>query len=322
MITPITFPTAFKYWLQASSRPLEECFFADLAGADHSAEALLKDARIFHIEDPIHVLVAKPDHRHVSVLLNAHVLPRNLPPGSFVRLTDSLFIISPECCFLFAANALSLPELVCAANDLCAIYRRDAISALEQSGRPALTNKETMEKYLDRSYNIKGLKSAKQALKYAVDCSNSPMESKLAALFCIPMGMGGFGLPGPSMNPVINLPTNAASFLGRDNCRADMVWYIPKVIVEYDSNLTHLSREQHHYDKKRATALAIAGYTVISVTADHLNSHSSIDKLCLDLRNALGIRTHMDRFNKYGHIRYETVEKIIYGRTGVQNLRL
>jgi len=61
---------------------------------------------------------------------------------------------------------------------------------------------------------------------------------------------------------------------------------------------------------------------VISVTADHLNSHSSIDKLCLDLRSALGIRTHMDRFNKYSKIRHETVEKIIYRRAGVQKLRL
>ncbi|MBE6015999.1 MAG: hypothetical protein E7233_00115 [Lachnospiraceae bacterium] len=274
------------------------------------------------MEEPLHVLVAKPDHRHISTRFSAHVLPRNLAPGSFAKLTDSLYIISPECCFLLAANFFSLPELVCAANDLCAVYRSDAISALGQSGRPALTDKNAISHYLDHSYNIKGLKTARQALKYAVNCSNSPMESKLAALFCLPLKLGGFGLPVPLMNPAIELTLNAASFLGRDNCRVDMLWETPKVVLEYDSNLTHLSREQHHYDKKRATSLAMSGYTVISVTADHLNSHSSIDKLCLDLRSALGIRTHMDRFNKYSKIRHETVEKIIYRRAGVQKLRL
>ena len=324
MITPLSFQTAYNYWLQASSIPQERYSFADLNKFDDgfSAEALIRSARIFHIDPPIHVLVERPDQRHFSTLLCSHVLPGNLPAKSFVRLADHLFVVSPECCFLMAAHLKSLSELVCMANDLCATYRRDDLTALGQSSRMQLTTTAKLSEYLEHAANIKGLKQAKQAVRYAVDCSNSPMESKLAVMVCLPMVLGGFGLPKPYMNHVIGLPLGAATFLGHDSCCVDMLWEQQRVILEYDSNLTHLSRDQHHYDKKRATALSMAGYTVISVTADHLSSHSSINKLCLDLRKVLGIRTHINRFNQYNKIRYETVENIIYGRANVQKLRL
>ncbi len=78
--------------------------------------------------------------------------------------------------------------------------------------------------------------------------------------------------------------------MGCDRLTGDMVWYEEKVIVEYDSNTTHLNSSQAAYDKKRAAAFMQVGYTVITLTPEDLKSLASLDKAFSVIRSSLGLK--------------------------------
>ena len=91
-----------------------------------------------------------------------------------------------------------------------------------------------------------------------------------------------------------------------------MVWKKQKVVLEYDSNLSHLGLEQHFKDKRRSTALNIAGYKVISITAEQIGNFGSIETAFLRIRSALGMRTHKDRWEEYLDLRRQVVKDILF----------
>ena len=310
MITPITYPTALNFWLRAKG-PIDEFIsYYDFAG--NSGEYFLKDVHLYDLTAPLHVMVPNASSRHKGNDIVSHVIPKGLPKDSFVQLTNSLYIITPECCFLMAAASLSVPELVVLANDLCAIYRLDPLSVTGQSSRKPITDLNKLIKYVISAGKVRGLDKARTALKYAADNSNSPMESRLAAIFSLPLMYGGFGLPKPELNYNVNLSPGASAYMERDCCCCDMVWLRQRIAGEYDSNLAHLTPEQHYYDKKRTTALSLSGYKTVSITAKNLSSYSEIENLCVNMRRVLGLRAQKDRLDKYSAIRRDTVNKIFF----------
>lgn len=261
---------------------------------------------------PCHVAVAsaalrKKDHEFIF-----HVISTPLPSDSFVKVSESLYVASPEMCFLYAASMYSLPELVRLGNDLCGMYITDPDAEYGQRKRKAVTSVQKISDYLARVSQISGKNKASMALRYVCDGSNSPMESCFAAAASLPMCHGGFGIKKPFLNYTVHLDNEAAQLLGRNECVCDFVWPEAKVIIEYDSNLTHLSPDQHAYDKKRINALQLAGYTVISVTADQLRNIHRIEDLYLLIRRLIGMRTHKDRMDKYADKRWNTIKTIFY----------
>ena len=138
------------------------------------------------------------------------------------------------------------------------------------------------------------------------------MESILAALSVLPMSRGGYGFPKPEMNYDIRLDDAAAAFLGRASCCCDFVWIKQKVVVEYDSNISHLTPNQHAYDKRKYNALNMSGYSVFSITSDNMKNFKSIELTFSNLRKLLGLRPQTASWKKYEAIRRETVHSIVY----------
>lgn len=318
MITPVTNQTAINYWLKASSDDYYRTTYNDIASSYNynicSLERTLSAAHLYHMDPPLSVLFPDAASRTKRADFDCHILPKNIVPESFIKLTDDLYIICPELAFILAARHMYVAELVNLANDLCAIYRRDDISPLGQSGRKQITDIKRLSTYIKHTGNAYGISKARQAVKYALDCSNSPKESNLATLFRLPFSIGGASITDICLNNTIRLSPKAADFLGRDTCCCDICSTRVKTVVEYDSNLTHLDRSQHHYDKQRSTALQMSGYTVITITADDLQSHLSIDKTLLLVRKAMGLQTHMDRFEKYRDVRWEVMDRLFFGK--------
>ena len=89
-----------------------------------------------------------------------------------------------------------------------------------------------------------------------------------------------------------------------------MVWLEEKVICEYDSKLTHLSANQHDYDKRRLTALTASGYNVISITPEQLRNRNSMDLLFRSLRKTLGMRPFEKELEKYREKRWEVIREV------------
>ncbi|MBQ9032357.1 MAG: hypothetical protein IJ106_13035 [Parasporobacterium sp.] len=148
-------------------------------------------------------------------------------------------------------------------------------------------------------------------MKHILDNSNSPMETKLAMAAVLPFLQGGFALKHLEMNRYVALTPQGRALLGIDSCCCDMVWDQEKIILEYDSNLTHLEARQHAMDKKRASALSMAGCKVISITADVLHNFTAFEKTFLSLRWTLGMRTDQHRFASCRRQRYDLYQFLL-----------
>lgn len=286
----IVYPSAVEYWLT------------------HPPKNYLQ-----FYSNPVHLMVPTAALRRPKKGYVYHVQPNNLPDKSFIQINPNLLVCTPELCFLQAALYIkSLSQLVCFANDLCGIYVKDSTNQYGQISRIPITSKSNIQNYLDLASGCYGIKHARRAIKYCVDHSNSPMESKLAALCCLPFHSGGFSVPAPRMNYEVELSADAAHFLRRKTIHCDMVWPEKKVALEYESNLTHLSTTQHGYDKGRATALYLSGYRVIYVTSQNLKNTASVERLFITLRNTLGLRKFGDTLTKYQEIRNRVLSELLF----------
>ncbi|MBO4835743.1 MAG: hypothetical protein J5483_06490 [Lachnospiraceae bacterium] len=321
MIIPIVGPSALEFWLSGVAR----FDAAHLSAPNRKLISLPDDyetscqhdnlcnlAEKYGLSLPLHIMVNKPDNRRHTRYCHTYLRPKKLSEDSFVQLSDSVYISSPELCFLQVTQIFPLSKLVEIANDLCALYLLDKTAVMGQTSRDPLVQVNNIKEYLCRVKSLPGVKLARQAISYALDCSGSPMESKLSAVAMPPLSQGGYALLRPELNLDISLTDEAASFLGRDTCCCDLVWEDQKVVVEYDSNLTHLSQNQHAYDKRKATALSMSGYRGFYITASNLRSFQDIEITFRNLRKILGQRADNDVFKKYESRRREAVRKVMY----------
>ncbi len=238
-----------------------------------------------------------------------------LPPNSIflVRqqsLPMNIYIASPEYSFLKAADDFSFEKLVELAYNLSAIYYTNLNAEFGQLSRKPITSVEKLSEYLASAKASHGIKNATRAIQYALNNSNSPMESKLDVLSVFPFAVGGYGLPTPEPNGEVKLSSVGTKILGRDTCRGDIVWREKRVILEYDSNMTHLSPEQHAYDKRRQNALTASGYKVITATADDIRNLNSLDALFKNVRKALGLKACLSKYDKYRERRFHVVKEL------------
>ena len=321
MIIPIVGASALEFWLSGVSAfppnqfsvqnrklvSLPEEYFVDYQEENYRAISSQ-----YGLSLPIQIMVNKDADRKSGNCFHIRMRPKKLPDKSFVRLNKDIYISSPELCFIQVAKVLPLPKLVEAANDFCAMYSLNPNAALQQIARDPIVSTQNILSFLEQTKGLAGIKKARQAIAYAVDASFSPKESELAALASIRLSQGGYGMPKPGLNRDILLSEDAAKILGRNTCCCDLVWEKQRVIVEYDSNLTHLSVNQHAYDKRKTNALNMSGYKVFYVTAENMSSFKSIEATFSNLRKMLGLRPMKSTMEKYESIRREAVHAIVF----------
>ena len=312
MYAPVTFPNALTFWLyypNFENLPVASLTSRSLSfqtGKDELAD-LLPD---FGIQPPYHIMVPQKTRRNHDSLFVPHTWSDKLPFGCFRKLTDDIAIISPELCFLLSAKYLPLHELVVLGNDLCGIYALDNKSDFGQNRRTPVTNRVKISSFVDRAHGIKGVQKARTAVKYLLNNSNSPMESRIAAITVLRNQFGGFSIFNPDLNYEVELSQEGKSLLDRDQCCCDMVWKKQGVIVEYDSDLAHFTKKQFRYDKKRGTALQMSGYKVLTVTKDFNRNFDSVEEQFLMIRKALGMRFDKHAFQRTADIRREVIKTL------------
>ena len=120
------------------------------------------------------------------------------------------------------------------------------------------------------------------------------METALALLLCLPVSLGGYGLP----RPVMNMRIDAAEY-GRDMAgslrvprffRGDLCWPEAKLCVEYDSDAHHTGSERIAHDSWRRGELELTGFMVVTVTRRQLYDRVAMDRLVRLLAKRLGFR--------------------------------
>ena len=311
MTANIIYPTSLEYWLKDKGLPYRSPLYYMDPDDFTGKKGLSNITEYLSFSRPIHLAVSQDICRDSTKEIRYHLLPSNLPHDSFVPLCNLLNISSPEYSFLQAALELPIHMLVRLANDLCAIYMIDSDEDTFQRNREPITSVESIKYYLNKATGLKGVSAARQAITYALNNSNSPMESKLATLARLRGVHGGFGTSGQILNYNITLSKKGAEYYGRPTICGDMVWPKEKIVLEYDSNLTHLTREQHATDKGRATALTMSGYQVISVTADKIRTFRGIEDLFWGLRRMLGLKAGAAFREKHLEKRWKVVHEIM-----------
>ena len=128
------------------------------------------------------------------------------------------------------------------------------------------------------------------------------------------MNTGGYATGHLNLNDEIFLSDTGAKIYGKKTCSCDGSWTGKYVILEYDSSLAHSEDEQTNWDRNKSSALNASGYTVFNVTYDNLRTVEAADELFLAVREALGLRTRMDVFDKYLEKRIET-HRILFNQT-------
>ena len=150
--------------------------------------------------EPVSVLVPDRGLRIHSRSVAAKLCSADLPRYSAIEIRDGLYVASPELAFARLASGSS--EISCAETgmNLCARYYIDAQSGDIRLRTGFLTTLERLEKYLGTANSLRGCRKASKALRWVLPNSGSPMETKMALLFRLPLGRGSLGLPFDAMN--------------------------------------------------------------------------------------------------------------------------
>ena len=310
--------SAVQYWLYRQELDsMKAGWWQEIPNDFASNELAGYISEKYELNLPIHISVADKARRHQGDLFSCHYMAGKLPEKSFIQIEKEIYVAAPELCFLRAANYLDFSQLVVLANDLCAIYRRNKQEPFGQIRQEPITSVEKIMEYLDKAGNVNGIKKARNAIAFGLNRSNSPMESKEAAVSQISIGRGGYHLLKPELNYFVRMNDQGKRLVKSDYLCCDMVWPDKKVIVEYDSNLSHLEKKQHYFDKKRLTALNLSGYTVISITAENLRNFWSIEETFFLIRAKLGMRPYLKEFEQAFDKRYDVVKGIFFSGSNI-----
>ena len=238
--------------------------------------------------------------RPQSAIYIGHLYKTPLPINSIWHLNSEISVASPELTFVQMAGVLELPELIALGMELCGTYRRNAIrpSAFESAepktlyDQPQLTTVQQLRDYISKAGRLKGIKQARNALKYVRDYSASPYETIIYLLLCLPRRMGGYALPEPELNPVINFSKRGRKHTVRHSARGDLFWRKAKLDLEYNGG-DH--EETRAADSMRRKALERMGIEVIELTSDEVNDVKLLHATALRIANSLGVRVRVER---------------------------
>ena len=233
-------------------------------------EFVLAEARLqATAERPLHILVERPEQRIRSARVVSHVWSGPLPEGAFYQLTPSVLLASPSFVLQQMSARRSLAECAVIASEICGTYARDASVPDGFFGRPQLGTLDALREHFASEHGY-GAKRAREALRFVVDGSRSPMETVVVLLFTLPQSVGGCGLPAPRLNVRINIPADLQEAIDKPYVVVDLCWYDQRVILEYDSYRWHTTPRAVDSDSTRNEGLRDLGWMVRSVTAGML----------------------------------------------------
>lgn len=334
MYLPILYPSAVRFWLHSCNNEFLETKmkngwkYVQLPSnyeIHTESELCCWISKNYGIPLPLDVLALSFNLRLNNQYCRGRLLDPELVREGLVFITricsdheknktrddDILCVASPELCFLQAARYLPMLEVIKLGYDLCAIYSFDETQEYRQVAREPAAEVEQIKMYLSHYPGKRGIKKAQRALTYVLNRSNSPMETRLAMIAVLPFYLGGYALIRPELNKTVLLSKEAARAIGRAYLTCDMVWEKEKVIVEYDSNLTHLDVIQHARDKARISALSESGYKIICLTADSIRPQN-IDATFSSIRKALGMKKRTNEIMHFKEKRRVVIPQILY----------
>ena len=232
------------------------------------------------LQRPVHLLVPSGKHRSSHAQARTHRCSLdNLPSGLVRQATASAFFCGPELTFIQMSSETSLLGSVVLGYELCGSYSHFSQMISGFYDRPALTDVGKLREAIESVPGMRGVNTARTALRWVRDGSASPMETVVSCMLSLPNEMGGFGMAPPELNYPIRLNKTEATIAGTDSLRIDTAYPESLVGVEFDGKDYHRDAE---HDARRRTALAHRGWTIYVLNVDELVSYPRLkEKIAL-----------------------------------------
>lgn len=241
--------------------------------------------------EPVTILVAGKALRRETSAILSRTCSQYVPEKSFLKLREGLYVISPELTLTRMARHVSIVQLVEMAMNLCGRYYLDLRTQRIEDRTSFLTNVSKLRSYIARLHGANGSAKAERALRWVLDNSGSPYESKMALVFRLPLSWGGFGLRFDAMNYDVRIGRLAYLAEQSEYC-IDMVNIDRHVGLEYDGDESH---QNTSHDKRRRNALAALGWNVFPIDKAVLHSPEHCEKAAYQLARQLGVRIQKPR---------------------------
>lgn len=238
---------------------------------------------------PLHIYATPSSLRRPSQQLICHLATQPFPVSAFRRLTRHVLIASPELSFLEMAASLPLPKLIEYGYLLCGTYCLDP-STTSGNNRPPLTTVAKLKSFLEAAGTRRGCALARRALGLIQEGSASPRETKTALLLCLPMKMGGYGLPRAQLNRTIEFTDRERLLFGRNATVPDLYWPQQKVALEYDGEKHHSESRALSHDRQKESNLAYRGITVLRLDKHQMSNAYQVYVVARKVARSLGRR--------------------------------
>ena len=185
-----------------------------------------------------------------------------IPLGSICKAGADSFVCSPELCLLQIAHNLRrmvsttlkpwqytviLSELVC---ELCGTYSKQNTATGFKGRNTPLTSIGQLTVFCGRVSFVHGANNLKKAIAWALDGLNSPMETVLYLLLCLPAHYGGLEFPRPLANYAIPVPRELWSKTDRRHIVPDLFWPEFGLIVEFNGEEPHRGHETQDQERQ------------------------------------------------------------------------
>lgn len=239
------------------------------------------------------------------------------PEESFIRVTQHIYILSPEAAFyrmhfdpfLFFAQRVFLGMELCGSFTPLGNRMRNQIAKIAHEHRSAfdmspvrvpstvsrkeVTSTNSILNYLREMDRLRGdawrgpkhLISAYKTLDCLADHSASPMESLIMCLCCLPKEADGCAFTPARFNVEICLDERSKYINGNGCVRIDIFW--PGFGLEYDSDEWHSGISKLRSDATRRLTLTDGSFTLITVTRDQITNNKTSELLLLRIAQNL-----------------------------------
>lgn len=223
----------------------------------------------------LHFLVPKGSSRRPADGARAHQWSGPLPPNSLIRLTNDLWVCSPEFCFLQMAGQLSDASLALLGMALCGTYFPADCEKGFVDCR-AVTTPERIQSFLENTARTRGprgcqgLRGFARAMRVArrlLKGARSPLEASTVTLMHFPRSRGGYGIGGMALNANLPLSAEASRIFGRPSIRPDIRFPAARLSIECLGKPYHKHPER---DIRRELALKHDGDNVVLLTHEQL----------------------------------------------------
>ncbi len=239
--------------------------------------------------DSIHIAVSQRSGVRNIPGAVCHCLLGSPAAKRLMRADCGVLVMSPEAMFLHLAGTLSFEALALLAFELCGEYSRMPDGSGFMSAKP-VSSVASLTAFASSAASFPGNARARKALRFALDNSASPAESRLVLLLCAKRTLGGYGLPLPKMNHRANVVGEGRKCTAHKYFVFDLFWENARLDVEYDSDMFHASAEGISSDAERRNALLAMGYRVITVTNAQISSPDMFDDVVRAIAHALNFR--------------------------------